>query len=345
MDSVVFSFEEVYYAYRRARKSRRFKSCILLFEKNLEHNLGVITYELSNGRYVHGAYTEFVVHDSKKRIIRAALFKDRIVHHVLCARIEKEFEKRFIYDSYVCRVGKGTHCAVRRLRKFLYSCSSHCTQPTYVLKIDISKYFKSIDHEILLSLISRVITNPVLLDIIRIIIDSSYDGVINGRKKGIPIGNLTSQLFANIYLNELDHFVKEKLHCVYYIRYMDDIIVCSSYKEDLRLLYTSMYLFISDTLLLSIHPHKVFIAPYTFGVPFLGYVLFPHYTRLRSSTVKRCTKRMNKYYKWFSKGILSEEYIHSSYMSWLGYTKHANAHKLVERMTDIKIRVLYNATK
>ncbi len=330
------SFSELYYAYCRARKLRRQKRCVVRFEQSLEHNLGYLLHALSTKTYYHGMYREFIVCDSKKRLIRAAPFSDRIVHHVVCAHIEPLFEKRFIYDSYVCRKQKGTHRAIRRLKKFMYGVSRGYTRRAYFLKLDISKYFQSIDHEILYVLLTRVIEDVDIRNLLRLIIDSSYDSNRGGRKKGIPIGNLTSQLFANIYLNELDHYAKEHLYCRYYIRYMDDIVICSEDKHQLHDIRDALQTFLTERLLLTIHPHKVFISPITTGIPFLGYILFPHYIRLRTSTIKRCKRRIKKYVIQLQKNKITTQKIQTSRASWYGYAKHAHAWHISKKIWSHK---------
>jgi len=221
--------ENIYNAYLKARNGRRYKDEILRFSYNIEKNLQNIVYELKNKNYKHGLYYEFVVNDSKKRVIRAAPFKDRIMHHALCNIIEPEFEKTFIYDSYACRLGKGLHKAIKRFKQFLRIIKLKNNlkdyNNIYVLKCDIVQYFNSVNKNILFELIKRKIKDENILAIILII--------LNSYEKGLPIGNLTSQLFANIYLHELDFYIKNELKCKYYIRYMDDFIIFDLDKKKL----------------------------------------------------------------------------------------------------------------
>jgi len=221
--------ENIYNAYLKARNGRRYKDEILRFSYNIEKNLQNIVYELRNNKYKHGLYYEFVVNDSKKRIIRAAPFKDRIIHHALCNIIEPIFEKSFIFDSYACRLGKGLHKAIKRFKQFLRIIKLKNNlkdyNNIYVLKCDIVQYFNSVNKNILFELIKRKIKDENILAIILII--------LNSYEKGLPIGNLTSQLFANIYLHELDFYIKNELKCKYYIRYMDDFIIFDFDKKKL----------------------------------------------------------------------------------------------------------------
>lgn len=339
------SFENLYRAYTKARRLRKGRKAVMVFDDHREQNLGMLSYQLRMGVYHHGAYREFIINDSKKRRIRAAPFRDRVVHHAVVAAIEPLFEKRFIYDSYVCRKDKGTHAAVKRLRKFMYSVTDGYEREAYFLKLDVSKYFQNIDHEVLYALVCRVVKDADTCSLLHAIIDSSVDSVVGGRKKGIPIGNLTSQLFANIYLNELDHYVKERLYCRYYVRYMDDIVICAADKSELERLRISIELFLRETLLLIIHPHKVLINPIASGVPFLGYVLFPHYTRLRSSTVRRCRIRIRKQCALVQRGKLSPDSFSSSRASWFGYAQHADAWKISQRLWHTPARGIETGKK
>jgi retron-type reverse transcriptase len=225
--------KNIFEAYKKARKSRRYKKVVLNFSFSLEKNWHYIYYCLTNKNYIHGHYSEFLIKDSKKRIIESVPFKDRVIHHSLCNIIEPLFDKSFIVESYACRKNKGSHQANKQLRKYLksvkdknnlkdYSC-------IYYLKCDITKYFNSIDHNILKTIIQKRIKDAKTMWLINLIIDSYHKDT----NKGIPIGNLTSQLFANIYLNELDYFIKYHLHCKYFIRYMDDFIILDIDKRKL----------------------------------------------------------------------------------------------------------------
>ena len=203
------SFENVYSAYRKARKAKSFKGYVLEFERDLESNLVSLQRELAEGSYVHGGYWEKIVRDSKPRKIRVANFRDRVVHHAICNVIDELFESGFSFDSFACRKGKGTHKAVKRLAGFLKG-----RKPAYCLQCDVSKFFASIDHEILFGLLCRKIWDERVRGLARMVIDSSFDNeVFDGelerlRRTGVPLGNVTSQFFANVYLNELDKFIK-----------------------------------------------------------------------------------------------------------------------------------------
>lgn len=291
----ICNFENLHTAYLRARKGKRFRYAILEFSAALEENLLSLKHDLEHDSYVHGAYREFVVHDSKKRLIKAAPFRDRVVHHAICAVIESLFERSFIFDSYACRRGKGTHRAVTRLHRFMQSIRKSSTahrseQTIYCLQCDISKYFNSVDHEVLLRLIRKKITCLRTMQLIEHIVRSDTTAL----RRGIPIGNLTSQLFANVYLHALDTFVKRELSIRYYIRYMDDFLILGTNKQELHRIKQILKQFLEQKLCLTLHPKKAIIFPVYVGVNFLGYTVFETHRLLRTSTVKRFTRRIKK---------------------------------------------------
>ncbi len=227
----VCTFENLHESYLRARKGKRFKADVDSFSYNLERELVRLERELKDGSYQPGEYRQFMIREPKERLISAAPFRDRVVHHAIHQVIEPIFDTRFIHDSYACRVGKGTHAAVRRFRQFL-------RHNRYVLKCDVQKYFPSVDHQILLALVRRRIKDERLMSLITQIVSHRPPDPLSDvpqwfpgddifapleRRRGIPIGNLTSQFFANIYLHELDAYVKFQLREKYYIRYVDDV--------------------------------------------------------------------------------------------------------------------------
>lgn len=278
----VSSFENIHLAYLKARKDKRYKKDVLKFSFDLEENLLKLRKELIYDQYLPGGYREFIVHDSKKRLIKAPLFKDRVIHHALCSIIEPIFDRSFIFDSYACRKGKGSHQAARRAQVFMRKSGT-----PYYLKKDISKYFDSINHEILLSLIEKKVKDKGVIRLIESIIHSSDSGK---EGVGIPIGNLTSQLFANIYLDCFDQFVKHSLRSSMYLRYMDDFIFFGT-KKDLQETSEQVDLFLIQELLLKINPKKDIIGPSNKGLDFVGYVIFIDHILLRKSTVKRFLKK------------------------------------------------------
>ena len=314
----LISFNNLHKSYRLARNNKRYRVSILKFSSRLEENLISLQQELMSKTYIHGEYKEFVVTDSKPRIIHAPNFKDRVVHHAFCEIVESGFDRSFIYDSYACRFDKGTHTAFRRVEHFLRSIRSEfagCIP--YCLKCDISKYFKNVNQDILLDILSKKIGDEEVFDLARKIVRSFRDG--------IPIGNLTSQLFANIYLNELDHFVKRELKERYYIRYMDDFLILGTDKRHLAVQKERIREFLRERLKLELHPRKCEIFPIDKGLDFLGYVLINAKRRLRKSTVKRFIKREKRCTKILKMGKMTEEQIEASRKSWLGYAKFADS--------------------
>ncbi len=278
------------------------------YQKYLRQNLTELHNSLVSGRYKHAAYQRFAIHDPKQRQIHKATVADRIVHQAIVSVIEPLFESRFIYNSYSCRIGKGTHVGVQRLRSFLQKVSRNNTHKVYVLKCDVRKFFASIDHEILLRLITRRIEDEATLELIRTIILSH--GTETG--KGIPLGNMTSQLFANVYLHELDWFMKQTLGVRHYGRYCDDFVVVSTDKLYLESLIEPIRTFLRTELQLDLHPYKVEIRAWDQGVDFLGYVLRPYATTLRKKTRQRMMARVTE----------------QNLSSYLGLCGHANAHRL-----------------
>ena len=326
----ICSFQNLHQAYLKARKCKRYRNEILKFSYNLEANLTDLQKELSNQTYQHGSYREFTVCDLKKRQIKAPCFRDRVVHHALCNIIEPIFDKGFIYSSFACRKEKGTHKAIKRLKKFIKSVQSKSFPKTYCLKCDISKYFDSIDHKILFSLVKRKIRDKKVLWLIKKILSSSYKEICIG----IPIGNLTSQLFANIYLNELDQFIKHGLRIKYYIRYMDDFLVLNYTKRDICQTKEKIQNFLQDKLELELHPKKADISPREKSIHFLGYQIFSNYLLLRKKTVKRFIKRTKVYQKKLIRKLINKQKFNNSLYSWIIYAQFANSWRLRRNLSE-----------
>jgi len=339
----ICSFQNLHLAYLKARKCKRYRNEILKFSYNLEANLTNLQKELSNQTYQHGSYREFIVCDLKKRHIKTAPFRDRVVHHAVCNIIEPIFNKGFIFDSYACLEKKGTHKAIKRLEIFLKSVSVSAKRTLderkiYCLQCDISKYFNSIDHQILFNLLKKKIADKKTLWLIKKILDSSYDKKLG---VGIPIGNLTSQLFANIYLNELDQFIKHKLHLRYYLRYMDDFLILGFGKKKLHGTKVQIREFLKNQLRLKLHPKKANIFPANKGINFLGYWSFGNYRLLRKTTIKRFIKRMKKYQKMLNKKVLSKGKFNNSLQSWTTYAHFANSYKLIKTLSnELKVNLI-----
>jgi retron-type reverse transcriptase len=275
----IYAMENLYSAWHKVSRGKSSKSSIVDFYRNLNNNLVSIAKEMKNGTYRPGAYNRFLIKDPKERIISAAPVRDRVVHHALMNFYDDVFDRHLIYDSYACRVGKGTHKAV--LRSFHFAKSSR-----YFLKMDVRKYFDSIDHSALKTMLSILIKDKAVMDIFTVIIDS--DNTHNG--KGIPIGNLTSQFFANYYLSAFDHHFKEKRHAKKYIRYMDDILIFSGNKDELKNMYENAVSYAGEKLQLTLKPPVLDAA--AAGAPFLGFLVMPSGIYLQQKTKRRYKARI-----------------------------------------------------
>lgn len=318
--SQVTSIEHLLQAWNEFKKGKRNRKDVQIFERFLEDNLFELHQELKAKNYKHASYTAFNIYDPKFRHIHKAQVADRIVHHAIVSVIEPIFDKTFIYDSYSCRKDKGTHKAVKRLFYFVKKVSGNYTEKCFALKLDIRKFFENVNHEILLNLISKKIQDDNLLSLIKNILISF------SKENGVPIGNLTSQLFANIYLNELDQFVKHNLKIRYYIRYSDDFIILSRDIGNLKKLLVDIEMFLKEKLKLSLHSKKIIIRKYNQGVDFLGYIVLPHYILPRTKTKRRIFKKL--------KEKIGMENFNQSLASYLGYLKHANSFRTTQQIKN-----------
>jgi len=315
----ITSLRNLFRAYNFARLGKRDRSAVSRFDFSADVNLLRLKKLLLSGQYAPGRYRLFTVYEPKRRQISAPPFVDRIVHHALCRVIDPIFDKTFIEDSYACRKHKGAHQAVKRIQKFLRR-----PKTGYCLKCDISQYFAHVDHQILFDLIKKRVSDRQTLDLLQKIIDSY--------PVGIPIGNLTSQLFANIYLNELDRFVKQTLRCRFYLRYVDDFLVLGETKDELKKVLSQITVFLHNRLKLTLHPRKVRLFPARLGADFVGYVVFPGHIRLRSKNVRRFKKRLKKLLRQKEEGKISQEHFVSSVSSWVGHARHADSFRLRQKL-------------
>ncbi len=327
----IWSFKNLHKSYLKARKCKKYRKDILFFSYNLEKNLINLQKDLLNQKYIHGSYREFIIQDSKKREIKVAPFRDRVVHHVLHNTIEPVFEKSFIVDSYACRKNKGTHKAIRKLESFLKLLNHKKTsKEIYCLKCDVLKYFDNINHNILLNFIKKKVKDEMVLQLIKDIVYSTN----KEPGKGIPIGNLTSQLFANIYLNELDQFIKHKLKVKYYIRYMDDFLIIDCDKNKLQKNKKYIKNFLFKKLKLKLHPNKDNIFSTKKGINFLGYIVYFNYKLLKKDTVKRFIKKTKTNQKLINKGFLKEDKFRIFLQSWFNYAKFGNSWNLCRKLEE-----------
>lgn len=288
----VASLDNLCEAWEEFIRGKRNKEDVQAFTRNLADEIVSLHEDLLSGAYRHGSYIHFRICDPKPRDIHKASVRDRLLHHALHRKLDPFYDRLFIADSFSCRTGKGVHAALDRFRSMAREASRNHTRTCWVLKCDIRKFFASIDHEILLEILAERITDQRLLNLLARIVGSfevaqgkacpEPFGFAQGRLRrgGIPLGNLTSQLFANVYLNELDQFIKRFLRAEYFIRYADDFIILSSDKERLISFLPLIQLFLRDRLRLLLHPNKVFLQTVGRGVDFLGWCIF-HVTAFR----------------------------------------------------------------
>lgn len=340
--SQIYDFDNLYQAYLNARKTKRYRNDVLKFTDNLEENLIQLQNELIWHKYKVGEYREFYVYEPKKRLIMALPFRDRVVQWAIYQILNPEFEKMFIDDSFACRVGKGTHRAVKRLHYWLCQVDRKERQFHY-LKMDISKYFYRIDHDVLINILSNKIDDNETLRLLKEIINSEdtafglplgcnvEDTSIRLKEKGIPIGNLTSQMFANLYLNELDQFAKRTLKLKYYIRYMDDIIILLDNKRELHNIKNTIQEFLENNLELHLNK-KTAIRPINLGIEFVGYRLWSTHIKLRKVSVMKMKKRLKFLQKQYSKGNVSLQQINFTVQSYLGILNHCNSYCLKNKI-------------
>lgn len=300
------------------------------FGKNLDENLYNLQRALIMKDYKHGRYESFYVRDPKLRHIHKAQVEDRVIHQVLVNILEPIFEPKFIFDSYASRKNKGTHRAVKRFQVFARKASKNYTRNCFILKCDIKKYFDSIEHSILLRIIKRSIKNKDVIWLIEKIICSFEISL----RCGLPLGNSISQLFANIYLNELDQFIKRKLGVKFYVRYNDDFIILSEDKDLLKGYILIIQNFLKTRLNLELHPKKVSIRKYSQGIDFLGYICLPHHILPRTKTKRRIIKRIKIRIYEFKEGRISSEILNQSIQSYLGFLKHADSFRFLKTLRN-----------
>ena len=306
-------------AWREFLRGKKEKPDVQRFQYRLSDNLRELYFDLQHKTYYHGGYHAFKISDPKPRDIHKASVRDRLLHHALYRKLYPFFDRTFIADSYSCRIGKGTHRAMSRFRSFAAQVSRNHTRTAWVLKCDIRKFFASIDHQVLTEVLRAYIPDQDILCLLGQVI-GSFSSRSNLDATGLPLGNLTSQLLVNIYMNEFDQFVKHKLKAKYYIRYADDFVILSHDKKALEQTLQSVEAFLQDRLKLRLHPDKVSITTFASGVDFLGWVHFPGHRVLRTATKKRMLRRLEE-----RKGSDGEEAMRESYAGLLG---HGNARKL-----------------
>jgi len=331
----VITFENLYLAYRKAAKGKRGQAAVATFEFDLERNLFDLQAELEAQTYTPGAYTSFYIREAKRRLVSAAPFRDRVVHHALCNIIEPLFERTFIGDSYANRVGKGTHAALDRAQSF-------AQRYPYVLQCDLRQFFPSVDHAILGAILARKLADSRILwlcDTILAsgagILDDEYQMVYfpgddlfaAARPRGLPIGNLTSQFWANVLLNELDQFVKRELHCPAYVRYVDDFLLFAHSKQQLWEWKAAIRERLA-ALRLALHERESTVYPVISGIPFLGFRLYPTHRRLKRRNGVAFVRRFRTLRHAAARGEITPEALRQRVRSWIAHTSHGNTYRL-----------------
>jgi len=314
----IISVENLLEAWKEFLKGKRNRKDVQEFGLNLMDNVLSLHQDLKSKSYKHGSYHAFNISDPKPRNIHKASVRDRLLHHAIYRILYSYFDKKFIADSYSCRLNKGTHKALKRFKYFAGKVSRNNTKQCWVLKCDIRKFFASIDHQVLFEILKKHIEDKGVTGLLALIIKSFETSPATG----LPLGNLTSQLLVNIYMNEFDQFVKHKLKVKHYIRYADDFVLFARDRERLRLLLPDIESFLRDRLKLSLHPDKVFIKTLYPGVDFLGWVQFPEHRVLRTVTKRRMMRNLRSNSPPETKA------------SYLGMLKHGNTYKLRQKIEN-----------
>ena len=330
MTSLIHIFE----CWDHFRRGKRKRKDIQYFERNLEDSIFQLRHDLITFQYQHGTYNHFYVSDPKQRHISKASVRDRLVHQVVYNVLTTVFDRKFIFHSLSSRLGKGTHIGIRLLRGMIRKVSANGKQPCYALKMDIKRFFDTVNHRILKTLIRKNIRDEKTLKIIDTIIDSFKVNSGPLEDVGIPLGNATSQLFANIYLHELDDFIKQGLRERYYLRYCDDFIILSNDKDHLKSLIVSIREFLVKNLQLELHPKKLIIRKLSQGIDFVGYILFSQHTLVRTRTKQRMKKRLKNAYEIYLLGEMDAVNLDQRLQSYLGILSHANQHTLSQAVKN-----------
>ena len=314
------NMESLLDAWQEFLRGKRNKNDVQEFQLHLMDNILSLHGDLINENYRHGDYYCFTINDPKLRIIHKALVRDRLLHHAVYRTLYPFFDRRFTSDSFSCRNNKGMHKAINRFREFGRIVSKNNTKTCWVLKCDIKKFFASIDQMTLIKLLDDRIKDKKIVSLLKEVITSFHSGK---QGIGLPLGNLTSQLFSNVYMNEFDQFIKQSLKVKYYIRYADDFVMFSEDKGYLENLIPQIKEFLETKLKLTLHPDKIHIKTLYSGVDFLGWVHFPHHRVIRKATQRRMFKKMKNNSKI------------ESLNAYLGLISHGNSYKIKEKLLKI----------
>ena len=318
--SDIISTKNLYEAWQEFVQGKKNKKDVAEFSLELSRNINLLHEELATKTYRHGLYVAFAINDPKPRNIHKATVRDRLLHHAIHRTLYPFFDRLFIADSYSCRDEKGAHKAIDRFRAFGYKVSQNHTHTSSVLKCDIRKFFASIDQEILVSILKKHISDQDILWLLGRVIGSFHS---TAPGKGLPLGNLTSQLLVNIYMNEFDQFMKHQLKAKYYVRYADDFVLLSRDKAELEQYLIKVEHFLCEELKLELHPNKVLLKTFASGVDFLGWVNFSDHRVLRTATKKRMMRNVTR-----------KDATPKTVQSYLGLLGHGNARKLEVKVAN-----------
>jgi len=312
----IIKIENLLVIWKKFLRGKRHKKDVMLFQIELADNLSSLYYSLINYTYTHGSYSTFNISDPKPRNIHKASVRDRLLHHLIYEELYPYFDRKFIFDLYSCRKNKGLHRALNRFRHFARKVSKNNSRTCYILKCDIQKFFANINHQILIKILERHISDFRILWLVKKIIFSFY---LNYQGTGLPLGNLTSQFFANIYMNEFDRYIKQELQVKYYIRYGDDFVIISDNKKHLNHLLFKIRRFLKNELKLALHENKIFIKTHASGLDFLGWIHFPYHRQIRTTTKRKVIKRLKSYPR------------RQTIISYRGLLSYGNTYKLREQ--------------
>ena len=314
----IISIKNLCEAWREFVSGKKNKTDVAEFQLKLSENIYRLHNDLKNKTYVHGPYEAFSVNDPKPRSIHKASVRDRLLHHALYRQLYPYFDAKFIDDSYSCRDYKGSHRALDRFRQFARKVSRNYRRTCWILKCDVRKFFASIDQVTLMTIVKKHVPDPDIAWLIGRVVES-FQSTAPG--KGLPLGNLTSQLLVNVYMNEFDRYVKHGLRQKYYIRYADDFLILHEDRGVLLEVLPKVYDFLEEVLGLHLHPNKISIETISSGVDFLGWVHFPDHRVLRTATKKRMFRRLRV-----------TEGKPETVQSYLGLISHGNGKKLKNRI-------------
>ena len=320
----IICLENLLEAWKEFEKGKKYKKDVQEFSMRLMDNIFSLHSYLINHTYNHGGYQAFKINDQKPRDIHKASVRDRLLHHAIYRILYPFFDKTFIADSYSCRNKKGTHRAINKFKEYVNIVSKNNTKTCWILKCDIKKFFANINHQLLLKLLQEYVPDKNILSLLENIIDSF--------PKGLPLGNLTSQLFVNIYMNKFDQFAKHKLKAKCYIRYADDFVFLSQNKNQLENQIPIIEKFLQEELKLELHPNKVSIKTLASGVDFLGMVNFSHHRILRTKTKRRMIKKLEGKKQDLENKFISKKLFEQSLQSYLGVLGHCDGHKIEKQI-------------